>query len=203
MIKIYKITNSKNGKTYVGQTSKSLKNRFNHHKSQNSKIGNAIRYDGSENFTIESMMEIDDDLQSIADEFEMVLAEKCDSFNNGYNVKHSKGKNGGDTLSDHPNREDIVKKISESKMGDKNPMRINGGLKGERNGMFGKNGIMNPNHRGCKLIDEETKSEIEFDSMADCQRYLGCKSMSPIFNRCNHLTNSVYKGFYIEYTDSE
>lgn len=202
MIRIYKITNIKNGKTYVGQTSKSLKNRFDHHKHQNSLIGKAIRDEGPENFTIEEIMLFDnDDNQYIANEFEMFMADVYNSFDKGYNVKRSLGKCGGDTLSNHPNIDQISKKISESKMGDKNPMRVSGGLKGERNGMYGKTGKDNPNHRGCKLTNAETGEEIKFDSLRECQTFLGCKSVSPIFNRCNNICKTPFNGYYINYDE--
>ena len=198
MIKIYKITNVKNGKVYVGQTSKSLENRFAHHKTQKSKIGSTIRSEGESNFIIEEAISIENDNQEMADEFEMLVAKRCDAFENGYNVKKSKGKCGGDTLSNHPDMEKISKKISESKMGDKNPMRIYGGLKGERNGMYGKPSI---NRRTCRLTDSVTGEVRHFDSLKDCQDFLGCKSVSPIFNRCNHKVDTPFMGYLIEYDD--
>lgn len=200
MNRIYKITNIKNGKVYVGQTSQTLANRFAHHKTQKSKIGNAIRCEGIENFIIEEAVVIDSDNQAIADELEMLIAEKCDAFNNGYNVKHSKGKCGGDTLSNHPRIEEISKKISISKMGDLNPMRKYGGLKGERNGMYGKPSI---NRRRCKIHNITTGEERSFDSLNECKEFLQCKSMSPIFNRCNKKVDGSFMGYDIMYDDIE
>ena len=50
---VYKITNLLNGKIYVGQTIRTLKERFREHKYADSLIGKAIRKYGTENFKSE------------------------------------------------------------------------------------------------------------------------------------------------------
>lgn len=58
MINIYKITNKINGKIYIGQTAKSIKERFNQHCLKWScctKLKNAINKYGKENFIIEQI----------------------------------------------------------------------------------------------------------------------------------------------------
>ena len=54
---VYKITNTINGKSYVGQTKQKLSRRIAQHKVANSAIGNAIRKYGIENFIIEVIEE--------------------------------------------------------------------------------------------------------------------------------------------------
>lgn len=55
---IYKITNQLNGKPYVGQTTRSIEERFKEHVSHNQYlIGRAIRKYGKENFSIEVLEE--------------------------------------------------------------------------------------------------------------------------------------------------
>ena len=55
---IYKVTNLINGKSYIGQTITSLRNRWNKHCSVNSgcpALGEAIKKYGKENFTVEEI----------------------------------------------------------------------------------------------------------------------------------------------------
>lgn len=67
MVAIYKITNIKNGKIYVGQTTQSLNRRLAQHigdskriYSKNRLLCQAIREDGKENFIIEKIEECED-----------------------------------------------------------------------------------------------------------------------------------------------
>lgn len=89
--KIYKITNKINGKVYIGQTVKSLKERFQRHcQSTSSKdkyhlnmvIKKAIKKYGKENFTIELIEEVE---TTRLDEREVYWISFYDSYNNGYN----------------------------------------------------------------------------------------------------------------------
>ena len=54
---IYKITNTKNGMIYIGQTTRSVKERFGEHMKSDYLIGRAIRKYGVENFTVEVIEE--------------------------------------------------------------------------------------------------------------------------------------------------
>jgi group I intron endonuclease len=89
--KIYKITNNINGKVYIGQTVKSLKERFEKHCWRttnndlyhfNMAIKKAIRKYGKENFTIELIEEVE---TSKLDEREVYWISYYDSYNKGYN----------------------------------------------------------------------------------------------------------------------
>ena len=89
--KIYKITNLVNGKIYVGQTTKSLKERFQKHcwgttekdsYHLNMAIKNAIKKYGKNNFTIELIEEVETDK---LDEREVYWISYYDSYNKGYN----------------------------------------------------------------------------------------------------------------------
>lgn len=160
--KIYKITCRINNKVYIGQTIESLEQRFNRHMGyqkdeHDTKFYRAIRKYGKENFYIE-LLEIVSSQEKL-DEREYYWICFYDSIIKGYNTKNSIGKCGGDTLSNHPNKELISKKLSESKLGDKNPMRINGGLKGERNGMYGKHLTEEQKNNLSKKLKGRTRSE--------------------------------------------
>ena len=127
---VYKITCKINNKMYIGQTTETLKQRFSRHMGyqkdeHNTKFYRAVRKYGAENFHIEELDIAKN--QTELDEKELYWINKLDTVNNGYNSKAVKGKCGGDTLSNHPNKDLISKKISNSKIGDKKPMRINGG----------------------------------------------------------------------------
>lgn len=97
--KIYKITNHINGKIYVGQTTKSLKERFQKHCWRttendsyhlNMAIKKAIKKYGKENFTIELIEEVE---TTKLDEREVYWISFYDSYNKGYNCTKG-GQNG-------------------------------------------------------------------------------------------------------------
>lgn len=97
--KIYKITNHINGKIYVGQTTKSLKERFQKHcwgttekdsYHLNMAIKKAIKKYGKENFTIELIEEVE---ATKLDEREVYWISFYDSYNKGYNCTKG-GQNG-------------------------------------------------------------------------------------------------------------
>lgn len=85
---VYLITNLIDGKRYVGQTSKSLEERFRGHCFNKSKLyllGRAIQKHGVSNFIIESIVGVDTKI--LADEFEKeYIAKYCTKSPNGYNL---------------------------------------------------------------------------------------------------------------------
>ena len=87
--KIYKIVNNFNSKVYIGQTIQSLKRRFNGHccndkgKGKNMYIKKAILKYGKENFNIELIEEVEEEL---LDEREKYWISYYDSYNTGYNL---------------------------------------------------------------------------------------------------------------------
>ena len=162
--KIYKITCKINNKIFIGQTIESLPKRFNRHMGyqkdeHDTKFYRAIRKYGKSNFYIELIEEVLNQEELDIRKYYWICL--YDSVNNGYNTKGSIGKCGGDTLSTHKNKELICKKISESKLGDKNPMRINGGLKGNRNGMYGKHLTNEQKENISKKLKGRIRSEEE------------------------------------------
>ena len=86
---IYKITNKTNNKNYIGQTSRSINERFGEHlrdaynRNSEQPIYRAIRKYGKENFSVELLEEC-----NIADidEREIYYINKYDTYNNGYNA---------------------------------------------------------------------------------------------------------------------
>lgn len=82
---IYKITNTVNNKSYIGQTRQSIQFRWNQHtsKKDNTYFHNAIQKYGKDNFTIEILEECD---VSELNEKEIFYIAKYDTFKNGYNL---------------------------------------------------------------------------------------------------------------------
>lgn len=165
---VYKITCANNNKIYIGQTYNSIENRLNEHFSKarngvDTKFYRAIRKHGEGNFYIEILEEVSSQEELDDREFYWIL--HFDTVKKGYNSKNSKGKCGGDTLSNHPDIESISQKIRVSKLGDNNPMRKNGGLKGEKNGMYGKH-LTDEHKRKIsisstgRLVSEETRKKM-------------------------------------------
>lgn len=199
---VYKITCKINNKIYVGQTCETLEQRFKRHMGyqkdeSDTKFYRAVRKYGKENFYIEQLDVAE--TQEELDEKEFYWINKLDTVDNGYNTKATKGKCGGDTLSKHPNKKVISEKIRQSKLGDKNPMRTKGGLKSEKNGMYGKFGELNPYSKKIVALNEDGTLYKVYGSLADARRELNISSSSMITNRLKGRVKSTYKGFSFMY----
>lgn len=91
---VYKITNLINGKVYIGQTVRSLEERYRGHiqranKGYMGKLYPAMRKYGIDNFKPEVIEEIDEslpDAKQLLNEREIYWIAKYDSANNGYNI---------------------------------------------------------------------------------------------------------------------
>lgn len=83
---IYKITNLVSGKCYVGQTIRSIEERFEEHRrKKNTYIGKAIRFYGQENFRIEAIDSANN--QKTLNDLEMQWIDKLKTMKpNGYNL---------------------------------------------------------------------------------------------------------------------
>ena len=86
---IYKITNTINGKSYIGQTIQNVKERFYQHCAtkcskavSNMAIHRAIKKYGKSNFTVEVIEEVD---STNLNDRERYWIKYYDSYNNGYN----------------------------------------------------------------------------------------------------------------------
>lgn len=170
--KVYKITCLKNNKVYIGQTYETLDRRLKRHfdfakLETDTKIYRAIRKYGNENFKIE-LIEICKN-QNELDEREFFWINYYNSCVLGYNTKNSKGKCGGDTLTNHPNITEIRRKLSKSKMGSKNP-----------------------NSHKVKCLNVNTKEELFFNSIKECQNYLNIPRHDIICRRCNKKISCLY-----------
>ena len=201
---VYKIVCSVNNKVYIGQTNKTLEERLKGHfkaskeeRTKNIKFYRAIRKHGENNFNIYLIEEVSN--QEELNEREFFWINEYDSVEKGYNSKATMGKCGGDTLTNDCNKEAISQKIRESKLGDKNPMRINGGLKGERNGMYGKRGSEVASARKCVAINKNSGEVKEFECLTYLKDYFNVTTLGMVSSRCTGKTKSDYKGWYFYY----
>jgi len=87
MAYIYKITNTVNGKLYIGQTVKNIEVRFKEHvnasKNTNYKLYKAMRKYGTDNFIIKVLQECP---KEQLNELEIYWIDKLDTIKNGYNL---------------------------------------------------------------------------------------------------------------------
>ena len=112
---VYKITNLVNGKIYIGQ-SIDVENRLNEHKrnyKHNQHLTNAINKYGVDKFTFELLIATD---IKYLNRLEKLFIRKYDTMNPDKGYNKDSGGNANYVISD-----ETRKKMSDAKMGDKNP----------------------------------------------------------------------------------
>lgn len=183
---IYKITNIQNNKVYIGQTIRPIKDRFNRHMNDalhniiDTHFARAIRKYGKENFTIE---EIDSaNTQEELNQKERYWIQYYNSVKDGYNETDAISKCGGNTYQSKTEKEmEVIKnKISEGKLGAKNPMA-----------------------RKIKRINILTNESDIFDTIISCAKACGIQNgKTSITTRLNGQVKSPYKKQWLfEYYD--
>ena len=191
---------------YIGQTSETIERRFARHmgyqkNEHDTKFYRAIKKYGKDNFKIEAIDSAE--TQAELDQKEIYYINFYNSVKEGYNSKDSMGKCGGDTLTEHQNIAEIKEKIRQSKLGDKNPMRIYGGLHGPRNGMYGKSGKLNPFAKRCKAISIDGTDIKYFDTLTELKEYFNVTTLGMVTMRCRGKTKSPYNGYYFRYCEDD
>jgi len=168
---IYKATNKINNKIYIGKTIQTLNNRKKRHL-YSSKIKkyyfyNAINKYGFDNFN----WEIIDSASTIKELFDkeiyhIAITSAYTNNDIGYNM--TSGGDGGDFLSNHPNKKDIYKRISIKLSGRKHSNDINK--------KKGRSGIKRPKH-SLKMKGENNPmwGKLQLDSSVNKNRYANCK----------------------------
>lgn len=186
---IYKITNIKNDKVYIGQSVRPIEKRFRRHINDaknnilDTHFARAIRKYGEESFKIELI-----DTAKTQEELtakEQLWIRHYDSANPryGYNETGAVYKSGGNTYINKTPDEmsDISQKISDSKAG-----------------------ALNPNAHRVKCFNIETGEELFFDTVKDCQLYFKEKTHRFITTRATNITHSLYKSVWkIAYANCE
>jgi len=110
-MEIYKITNTINGKIYIGKDETSNPNYFGSGKL----IKRAITKYGIDNFKKEVIEILEDKKSLSSSEIHWIRIYNSTDKTIGYNI--TSGGDGGDTISNNPNRDAIVKKISNTLKG--------------------------------------------------------------------------------------
>lgn len=176
---VYKITNKINNKCYIGQTIKTLEERFSRHKRDalsnklNTHFARAIRKYGPDNFYAEVIEEVDN--QELLTKREYYWINFYDSAKKGYNETNSMLKSGGNTYLSKTDEEmeNIKEKIRRSKTGGKNPAA-----------------------KKVKCRNEQTQEEFHFNSLSEMQNFFNEVNHDFITRRCNNSTKCLYKGVW-------
>ena len=184
---IYKVTNNKNNKVYIGQTIRPVEQRWQRHKNDalnnviDTHFARAIRYYGPESFTVEI-------IDTATTQQELTAKESYwiswyDSINNGYNETDASNKSGGNTYKSKTKEElkIIGNKIRESKLGGKNPHATS--VK-------------------CKNVN--TGEEYHFETQKQMQDFFHETNHQFCSRRCLGKIKCLYKGEWaIAYEDNE
>ena len=182
---IYKITNIKNNKVYIGQTIRPMKDRFNRHINDalnnaiDTHFSRAIRKYGKDSFIIEQIDTADS--QQELNIKEQMWIRKYDRINEGYNETDAISKCGGNTYKSKTKAEikEIGEKIRKTKLGGLNPHSV----------------------KIVMINTIEDKKQV-FNSQQECANFLNLKSHMPISRRCRGIIKSPLNGKYMfEYYD--
>lgn len=174
MYQIYKVTNTKNGKFYIGKTTDSIEQRWKRHIEDaisgrlDTHFARAIRKWGKDSFIIEEIDTATNEEE--LNQKEIYWIAFYDSAKKGYNK--TDGGEGGNTYK-YKTEEEIAfikEKIKESKMGRKNPMARK---------VKGKNIL--------------TGEELHFDSCEDCARFFNWKNHAFVVKRCKRQTKYLFQ----------
>ena len=177
---IYKITNQLNQKCYIGQTIRTLEERWKRHQNDalnnvlNTHFARAIRYYGPENFSLEII-----DTATTQEELtkkESYWIKYYNSIENGYNETDAENKSGGNTYKSKTleEMEEIKEKIRQSKLGGKNP-----------------------NASGVKCKNIETNEEYHFESQSEMQKFFNESNHQFISRRCKHEIRLLYQNKWL------
>ena len=177
---IYKITNNQNNKVYIGQTIRTLEERFRRHKNDalnnviDTHFARAIRYYGPEAFSAEIIDTAE--TQEELNEKERFWIHHYNSIEEGYNETDAEFKCGGNTYKNKTPEElaAISEKIRESKMGGKNPHAT--AIK-------------------CKNI--HTQEEYHFGSQSEVQAFFNETNHQFVSRRCRGMIKCLYKDAWI------
>ena len=180
---IYKITNIITNKVYIGQTNKTIQERFERHlydalrnpKPLKTKLACAIRKYGEKAFKIELIELIEGTTEQITDR-EYFWISYYDSVSKGYNSTDARCKSGGNTYAGKSADEiaDIKQKISLTKLGS-----------------------LNPNARAVKCLNIKTNEVTYYTTAQEATEAFGEPNHQFVSRRCRGLTKKLYKETYL------
>ena len=179
---IYKITNTINNKLYIGQTRKTIEERFQMHIRKAKQHANRYLYDamnkyGYDNFVPSEIEECDD---SLLDEREIYWIAYYNTANKQYGYNMTIGGGGGDTWTNNNHKEETSRKISEHNKGKhNNPEVIQNWIEAARKANI------------IEINSIELKQDIQnFMSVEDiCRKYN--ISRRTFYNKCKEFFNAT------------
>ena len=181
---IYKITNIKNNKAYIGQTTKTVEDRWLKHQRESigakarldTKFARALRKDGVDNFKVETLEILKDCTKQELTNREHYWVYFYNTIENGYNVQDPLVSSGGNTYAGKTAEElaEIGKKISE-----------------------GKKGKLNPHAHAVKCLNVETGEIIHFDTAEAATSYFSYSNHQFVTRRCLNEIKSLFQGKYM------
>lgn len=180
---IYKITNSINGKLYIGQTRKTIKERFQVHIKNAQKHINRYLYDamnkyGYDNFIPSLIEECEDSLLDEREIYWIAFYNTTDK-NIGYNM--TIGGDGGDTWTNNPHKKETSKKISENNKG---KHKISSELR-EKLNIASKE--VNTIYVDKNALEEDIKNFMSIEDI--CKKYN--ISRKTFYNKCKEFFNAT------------
>lgn len=176
---IYKITCTKNGKIYVGQTINKIIDRFDRHltdalgnRQLDTHFARVIRKYGAENFVVEPIDHAYSPEELLKKEYDWI--HKMDSTNPtiGYNESYAEVKCGGNT---YRSKSDDEMAIIKQKIGSSN------------------SGSHNGNSSAIKMLSMITGEELHFNTIKDAQTYFNEKLHITLSRRCTHRIKGLYR----------
>ncbi|MDD6022214.1 MAG: GIY-YIG nuclease family protein [Oscillospiraceae bacterium] len=182
---IYKITNKINNKVYIGQTTKTVEERWKRHCNDalsgrlKTKFASAIRKYGVESFQVEKI-----DTAKTKNELNKKEAYWISFYNSVYNGYNST--DGGENTNTYRHKtEEEMDTIKEK-------IRLT------------KTGRLNPHAQKIKCKNVYTYEELVFDTFVDCVKHFNESNHSFITRRVLHKTKYLYKKeWLISYFDEE
>jgi len=194
---IYKILNKENGMFYLGR-SKNIKKRWSRHKYELSNnrhhskhLQRAWNKYGENNFVLEI---IETTLEKDLIKKEKYYLKKLKPWKNNIGYNLSKLSGGGDLLSDHPDRGDIIKKIKSSVN-----KRMKNLTEAQRKEIWSRPKEKNPNWKGgisqitfiCPICKKQTKNRKK--ETKTCWKCMSRKGVNNSFYRKKHKKETIEK----------
>ena len=181
---IYKITNKINNKIYIGQTKKTIEQRFQEHLKKAKIHTNRYLYDAMNKYGYDNFMvsQIEECSNNKLDEREIYWIAYYKSNNKKYGYNMTAGGGGGDTWTNNPCKEEMSKKLSQAQKGKKHKMST------EWKQNISKS---NKEKKTIQIDKDELKQDIKnFMSIEDiCKKYnLGRRTF---YNKCKEFYNAT------------
>lgn len=177
---IYKITSTKNNKAYIGQTTRTVEDRWLKHQRESigakarldTKFARALRKEGVDNFKVETLEILKDCTKQQLTEREHYWVYFYNTIERGYNVQDPLVSSGGNTYAGKTAEElvEIGKKISKTKQSG-----------------------LNPNATAVKFRNVDTNEILHFSCVEDACRHFNEKHHITFCRRYEGKVKQLYK----------